>query len=105
MEHWFIATNDDVRTAFIAHFSTEVTADDLRAIGEVVGASAELPALWDATFKEPLELGPLQIPGPDAPPNAVAFRSVPSSQAFVMMEPPGDSTRAALWNAIEPSRR
>jgi hypothetical protein len=104
LQRWLDATHDEVRVAVIAHFASSVNADDLRAIGQVVGATAEDLAAWDAMADESLPLGPLQIPGPDAPPNALAFRSIPTSQAFVMMEPPKDPILASLWNAIEPTR-
>jgi hypothetical protein len=104
LERWLAATNDDIRIAIVAHFATEITADDLRAVGKVVGATTEDLALWDAAMEAPLELGPLHVPGPDAPPNAVSFRSVPMAQPVLWIEPPDDPALASLWSAIEPSR-
>jgi len=104
LQRWLRATNDETRVAVIAHFASMVTGDDLKAIGQALGATAEVLAAWDSPLEVPMLLGPLQIPGPDAPPNAVAFRTIPTSQAFVMMERPGDPTLASLWDAIEPFR-
>jgi hypothetical protein len=104
LERWLVATNDDIRIAIVARFATEFTEDDLRAIGKVVGATAEDMALWDAAMEAPVELGPLQVPGPDAPPNAVAFRSTSTPQPVLWIEPPDDPALALLWNAIEPTR-
>jgi len=104
LQRWLDATHDEVRVAVIAHFANMVTAQDLRAIGEAVGATAEELAAWDAPDEEPSLPGEWHIPGPDAPSNAVTFRSIPGpSQPVVWMEPPEDPILTVLWNAIEPS--
>lgn len=106
LERWLIATNDELRVAMIAHFANSVTSDDLRAITRAIGESAdELAALLERAPGELLPPpGALRVPGPGAPPNAVAYIPVPSEQNVVMVEPPDDPTLALLWNAIEPTR-
>jgi hypothetical protein len=103
LERWLIATNDDIRFAVIVHFSTHISAEDLRAVGEAIGASAEDLAAWEEPPPEELsDLGPLCTPGPDAPPNAVTYRSgFGGWQPVVMIMPPEDPDRFALWSAIE----
>ena len=36
LQRWLDATRDEVRAAVVAHFSNEVTAEDLRAIGQAI---------------------------------------------------------------------
>lgn len=105
LEQWLAATGGAVRRLVIAHFAQEVTPDDLRASHvELGGADEELVEL-DEMLAEPLpaEEGPVHVPGPDAPPGALAFSAVPYRQLIVQFEPPDDASLQALWDAIEPA--
>ena len=88
----------------IAHFAQEVTPDDLRASHVELGGTDEELAELEQMLAEPLPAeGPVQVPGPDAPPGALAFSLIPYQQLVVRVTPPDDPSLRALWDAIEPA--
>jgi hypothetical protein len=105
LERWLVATGGEARRLVIAHFAQEVTPDDLRASHMELGGTDEELAELEEMLAEPLpsEEGPVHVPGPDAPPGALAFSVVPYGQLVVRFEPPDDPSLQAFWDAIEPA--
>jgi hypothetical protein len=104
LERWLTATGGEMRRLIIAHFAREVTPEDLRApYAELRSTDGELADL-ERTLAEPLPVeGPVHVPGPDAPPGALAFSVIPFQQLILEITPPDDPSLHALWDAIEPA--
>jgi hypothetical protein len=102
LERWLVATAGEARRTVITHFARDVTPDDLRGIYRETRATAEEMAELERSLAEELPPpGPIRYPGPDAPPGALAFASVPYDQYVVQTIPPADPDLRAFWEAIE----
>jgi hypothetical protein len=99
LERWLVATHGEFRRAVIAHFATEITADDLLAVRREAGdaGAIDLP-LSDGDEAELADARPVV----DAPLEGLRFRFVSTWQPIVMVEPPSDPELRVLWDAIEP---
>lgn len=103
LHRFLVATGGAARRTVIAHFSQEVTADDLRASHAETGSGAEELAELERMLAEPLPTeGRVHTPEPDAPPGALHYVVVPHQDFIIRMYPPDDPSLRALWNAIEP---
>jgi hypothetical protein len=102
LERWLAVSHGQLRRATIAHFASEITADDLAEVRREAGMAADSDSESAASMEDEDSPGLAEAQSFHLEGRAFRFRS--TYQPVVIVSPPTDPTLRALWDAIEPIR-
>jgi hypothetical protein len=106
-ERFLAAAPDVPRRAAVAHFSREVTPEDVVGFVRDLVAAGAMDAAEAAAFERSLQEEEQRGPAKRtmarrAKPGALAFEPIPHRQFLLQLEAPAEPSLRVLWDAIEP---